>query len=374
MIIQCPKCLAKFKLDDSKVKGEGTKVRCAKCKEVFVVTKEEKAPPPPPPQPEIPAEKEEFDFSSFGAQEEEKEEAPFGFGGGFEGEGVKKEEEKEDTGFSFGGFEEATPKGEEGTGAVPEWGAMSYGEVSLPGSGEAAPKAEEPSFGEFEFKETPGFEPAREELPVPAAPAPPVEEKAPIKEGLPETGAFAEERATEDFGHDLFPDETKEEKKGSPLKTALLLIAICAVIAVPLWYFWSKYTSAKTGEIALVDLNGEYAQNAEAGNIFVVTGRAVNNTDKARSFFQVKGTLFNKKGEKAAQSEVYCGNIFSKKEIETLPRGKIETDLKNKVGGSLSNINLAPGKSVPFMIVFFDLPAEMNEFSAEVTGSQVASE
>ena len=41
MIIQCPKCLTKFKMDDSKVKDEGTKVRCAKCKEVFVVTKEE---------------------------------------------------------------------------------------------------------------------------------------------------------------------------------------------------------------------------------------------------------------------------------------------------------------------------------------------
>lgn len=374
MIIQCPKCLAKFKLDDSKVKDEGTKVRCAKCKEVFVVTKEEKAPPPPPPQPEIPAEKEEFDFSSFAAPAEEKEEAPFGFGGGFEGEGIKKEEEKEETGFSFGGLEGGEPKGEEEKEEAPEWGAMSYGEVSLPGTEAAAPKAEEAPFGEFEFKETTGFEAPQVEAPVPPAPAPPVEEKVSFKEELPEKGAFAEERPPEGFEEEMFPGEEKREKKGFPLKAAFLFIVICAAIAVPLWYFWSKYTSAKTGEIALVELNGEYAQNAEAGNIFVVTGRAVNNTDKARSFFQVKGTLFNKKGEKAAQSEAYCGNIFSKKEIETLPRAKIEADLKNKVGGSLSNINLAPGKSVPFMIVFFDLPAEMSEFSAEVTGSQVASE
>lgn len=372
MIIQCPKCLAKFKLDDSKVKDEGTKVRCAKCKEVFVVTKEEKTPPPPPPQPEAPAEKEEFDFSSFGAQAEEKEEAPFGFGGGFEEEGIKKEEEKEEAGFSFGGFEDEGPEIGEEKEAAPEWGAMSYGEVSLPGTEAAAPKAEEPSFGGFEFKETPGFEPAPIE--APAAPSPPAEEKAPLMEGLPETGAFAEERPPEGFEEELFPGEEKKEKKSFPIKTALLVIVICAVIAVPLWYFWSKYTSAETGEITLADLNGEYARNAEAGNIFVVSGRAANNTDKARSFFQVKGTLFNKKGEKVAQSEAYCGNIFSKKEIETLPRGKIETDLKNKVGGSLSNINLAPGKSVPFMIVFFDLPADMGEFSVEVTGSQVASE
>lgn len=63
MIIQCPKCLTKFKLDDSKVKDEGTKVRCAKCKEVFVVTKEKTPLLPPPAQPVIPVGKEEFDFS-----------------------------------------------------------------------------------------------------------------------------------------------------------------------------------------------------------------------------------------------------------------------------------------------------------------------
>src|SRR4030065_552298 len=83
MIIQCPKCLTKFKMDDSKVKDEGTKVRCAKCKKVFVVTKEEPSPPAPPAQPEVSVEKEEFDIS-FGSSpgEEEKEETSFQAGRG----------------------------------------------------------------------------------------------------------------------------------------------------------------------------------------------------------------------------------------------------------------------------------------------------
>lgn len=373
MIIQCPKCLAKFKLDDSKVKDEGTKVRCAKCKEVFVVTKEAAAPPPPPPPPEMPAEKEEFDFS-FGTSTEEKEEAPFGFGGGFREEEVKKEEE---SGFSFGGLETGEPK-EESKGAVLDWGGMSYGEVSIPGSEEVAPKAEEAPFGGFEFKEATDFEALKEEAPsAPAAPAPPlpsVEEKVSFREELPGTGVSAEEKSLEDFEQEMFPAEAGKAKKGPLLKTVAVVILVCAVIAVPLWYLWKNYKSAETGEITLAELNGSYAQNAEAGNIFVITGKAINNTNKARSFFQVKGILYDKKGERLAQSEAYCGNIFSTKEIATLPRAKIETDLKNKVGSSLSNINLASGKAVLFMIVFFDLPAEMGEFSAEVTGSQVASE
>ena len=40
MIVQCDECNAKFRLDDSKVKEGGTKVRCSKCKHIFIVQKE----------------------------------------------------------------------------------------------------------------------------------------------------------------------------------------------------------------------------------------------------------------------------------------------------------------------------------------------
>lgn len=42
MIIQCDKCSTKFRLDDSRITGNGVKVRCTKCQNVFIV-----APPPP---------------------------------------------------------------------------------------------------------------------------------------------------------------------------------------------------------------------------------------------------------------------------------------------------------------------------------------
>ena len=51
MIVQCDQCNAKFRLDDSKVKEGGVKVRCSKCKNIFIV------------QSETPAE--EADFDSF---------------------------------------------------------------------------------------------------------------------------------------------------------------------------------------------------------------------------------------------------------------------------------------------------------------------
>ena len=40
MIIQCEQCKTRFKLDDSRVKETGVKVRCSKCKHTFIVKKE----------------------------------------------------------------------------------------------------------------------------------------------------------------------------------------------------------------------------------------------------------------------------------------------------------------------------------------------
>ena len=43
MIIQCEQCRTKFKLDDAKVKDKGVKVRCAKCRNVFTVTRDQQS-------------------------------------------------------------------------------------------------------------------------------------------------------------------------------------------------------------------------------------------------------------------------------------------------------------------------------------------
>ncbi len=396
MIIQCPKCLTKFKMDDSKVKDEGTKVRCAKCKEVFVVTKEETSPVPPPVQPEIPVEKGEFDFS-FGSSpgEEGKEEPSFQTGGGF-GEDTTKEPP---TDFSFGEMPEETTKGVEEKVAGPDFGGMAYGDVSFSEPEETSPKAggppsdfefkgEESAFGNVQFNEEEPSSlgaPHEEAFKAPAETvvlSPPVKTEEVSDKVLPQSGVSFQERVVEggfeekefqDEFQDEFPVGGEKETRRSFLKTLSIFALICVVVAVPLWYLWTNYKGAESGQINLAELNGYYTQNAEAGNIFVITGMAVNNTNKARSFFQVKGILFSKKGEKLIQKEVFCGNVFSSKELTTLPRAKLEADLKNKVGSKLSNINLAPGKSVPFTVIFFDLPQDTAEFSVEVVGSQIAS-
>jgi predicted Zn finger-like uncharacterized protein len=46
MIIQCEQCKTRFKLDDSRVKETGVRVRCSKCKHAFIVKKDVSAEEP----------------------------------------------------------------------------------------------------------------------------------------------------------------------------------------------------------------------------------------------------------------------------------------------------------------------------------------
>jgi len=69
MIIQCDHCSARFKMDDSKLANGPVKVRCAKCKEVFVVRPEEPvatvvAPPLPESAPAERTDPSEFSFDT----------------------------------------------------------------------------------------------------------------------------------------------------------------------------------------------------------------------------------------------------------------------------------------------------------------------
>jgi predicted Zn finger-like uncharacterized protein len=40
MIVQCEQCLAKFRLDDSRIPAEKAKVKCSRCQHIFMVSKE----------------------------------------------------------------------------------------------------------------------------------------------------------------------------------------------------------------------------------------------------------------------------------------------------------------------------------------------
>ncbi|HEY6873988.1 MAG TPA: DUF3426 domain-containing protein [Geobacteraceae bacterium] len=500
MIVQCDQCSTKFRLDDSKIKEGGAKVRCSKCKHIFVVQRETPAeetdldsllnglvPPSPeasqgldegsPPGMELAAEpgepsgserpetvgegtggfagKEEFDFDEFSFGDEPASSpaaAPFdaeekggldfgeldldrGDSAGPEAELAGKEPPAhDDNEFSFAeepapsapeveisieGFGEpgvteetldsgTAPPPEEDFSAVPpmeftfepetaavpmeaepqpekepeqpdsfDFGEFEFGEASpaeKPAGGEPATK--EPAAWEWEKQESPAHEHISAPPPYEQIAAPHVPEMPMADEELP-------------------PLSISSRRKGSSiLSIAVTAISVALVLALAgggFYFFkegpaalnkvglgfmakWFGLEAKEEGGIAVRNPVGAFLNNKEAGELFVINGEAVNNFTKPRASVQVKALLYGAKGEVLLQKVAYCGNALSREQLTTLPIARLEAAMANQFGDSLSNLAVQPGKGIPFVIVFTNVPKETTDFGVEVAGSTVASQ
>ncbi len=128
--------------------------------------------------------------------------------------------------------------------------------------------------------------------------------------------------------------------------------------------------SAKEGFISVEKVKGYYLETSDQNRIFVIEGEAVNHWKESRSFLKVKGALLDTKGTKVREREVYCGNILSEKDLKEMSREAIEKSLSSNFGNSFSNVNIQPGKGVPFMIVFPDLNPQAASKSGPAGGGR----
>ncbi|HTP65578.1 MAG TPA: DUF3426 domain-containing protein [Geobacteraceae bacterium] len=289
--------------------------------------------------------------------------------------------------FTFGAEEEKGPedktpitateeKKEEAV--VPEFAAVEFSGETVAGTA-ASKKAE----SEEEFLFTP--EPSAETAPAAILAAPPVEEEPAAKSSFAAQMPYAEE--------ELPPLAISTRKKGRSIfsiaVTVVIVLIVLAVAGIGVYVLkegpvafdrlglsflakWAGVEVPSEGGIAIKNPQGAFMVNKEAGEIFVVTGEAVNNFKKPRASIQVKGSVLGAKGEILAQKTAYCGNVLSKEQLATMPVAKIEESMGSPFGDSLINLGVQPGKSIPFVIVFTNVPKTSAEFSVEVVGSTVA--
>lgn len=127
------------------------------------------------------------------------------------------------------------------------------------------------------------------------------------------------------------------------------------------------------GRIHLANSEGFFVINPDAGRLFVIRGLAVNEFPEARSAISVKGALYDTTGKIIAQKTIFCGNPLEEDALKTLPFRKIEEAMKNQFGADFSNLTTAPGKTIPFTIVFRNVPDKLAEFSVEAGNSTPAT-
>jgi predicted Zn finger-like uncharacterized protein len=425
MIIQCEQCLTKFKLDDSKVKAKGVKVRCAKCRHVFSVTKQPQEIEPQADDAigfEQPADRPVAapatgDGSPFAPLAEEptsalpgKEELGFSFSddvkdsvaGDAETAGPSSELDFSDFDFGDGTPEKdsvtapaaddfgdeslfgdavATPTPEEPAGPITfdfpvEAFADSMGaaEKGRSGSGAAVggnddAKADEPfSLGEIDFGDELASVVVQQFSPGELKPA---QELlfAPLAEAQGQ-----EEPAPQE---ELPPLSIGSRRKQSPLFMGLVIALVVAVMAVLGYVGYSMFGVEKvvkeSGRISIRGVNAAFVKNAVAGELVVISGEAVNEFAGPRAAIQVKGMIYGPNGQVLASKNAFCGNPLTREQLATMPLDKIEAAMANQFGDSLDNLGVQPGKAIPFVIVIAKPPASAKDFGVEPAGSTVAT-
>jgi len=335
--------------------------------------------------------------------------------------------------LDFGAFsfsEEPAPPAQAGAPAA-EPGSASFSDAlqatQAPAASRAAAVADDGfDFDEFTFSQGSAAQPAASATQeIPAAPAPAAAvaaaPAAPAESGAPEPppaqghaasaaplprdggagfefgfGAPAATRVPEPFELDdetLPPLSIASRRKGRSLLTisiiAVSVLVIVALSGAGLYLLqsgpaafdklgigfvaqWFGMESVEEGRITIRNQQAAFFQNKEAGELFVVSGEAVNSFRKARASILVKVSLFDKKGGVLLQKTAYCGNRLSSDQLATLPMAKIESTMNNQFGDSLSNLGVPPGKAIGFVVAISNVPKEAADFGVEVVSSTVA--
>lgn len=352
MIIHCSQCGTRYRFSEEKTKPSGTKVRCVRCRNVFLVMPEEELSSFETIfEPEVPAPESEIPEKGM-LPEAVDQDVPVG--GLFTGVPSSLEAPVEE--------QPASPEPEE---AVKAEDKDFYFDPSEDGEGEHA----------LDFFEDPG---AAEVL---------------------ESDLFADPTVTP--GEDVFTQEPhpdvaspEPEKQGRSvfgrifLLLFFLLVIFCSGIAGYLFWRGEPFNIAHlmnifqqtepaaqkpAGKIYLKGVKSFYVFNQEAGQLFVISGTAVNEFSEGRSGLSVRGMLYDGEGRELRQQTVFCGNPFEKEVLTDMSYKTIEETMNNQFGTTFSNLNIAPGKEIPFSIVFRNLPENLAEFSVEMVSSKPAA-
>ena len=110
---------------------------------------------------------------------------------------------------------------------------------------------------------------------------------------------------------------------------------------------------------------GFYESGSASPRILVIKGQVANLSKAEKSGIRVQATLLDNTDAVLAQQVVYAGNTLSGDAIRKADRDTLSKALGNRFGEGLANMSVAPGKVIPFMVVFFDAPATMDSYKLE---------
>lgn len=355
MIVECPNCSARYRVDDAVLEKE-PRFRCSRCSHIF--------------------------------SHDVDDEAAAAGDSVFEEEGGEDEEPVEGEEPAAAGEPYETGGGEAGTGEEPELPGLGTGgrsEPSRTGPGESLAfsfdsytrdeEAEEPD-EEEETDEGPDAAEGDDDLtfedePVHARPSP-------VRRRSPDEPRFVR-------GEDELRVEPPD--RASPTRPWVVFTAVLALVWVNLALYLRSHPAEAISALSelpvvgrpltedrvlrrrvhLDDLHGSYQRIKDDQLVFVVSGRARNTSTGTLRGVQIESGLYAEGGESVATKSIYCGNAMSLKMVKDLSSKEIS--LLQRLEPP-QRFEIRPGQSAAFTVVFMNPPEGFREFSARVVAAE----
>lgn len=155
-------------------------------------------------------------------------------------------------------------------------------------------------------------------------------------------------------------------------------IPVVSDIQIPFVSQWLEPKQAPQAPLKPIldepSIEGRFVSNKSAGDLFIVTGKVNNPTNTAVSYIRVKGTLMKQNNAKAGTLIAYCGNIIPEDILKSGNISDITKQMGVKQGNQNINVNIKPGTSVRFMLIFSNLPEDLSNFTVALEGFEPAQE
>ncbi len=186
-----------------------------------------------------------------------------------------------------------------------------------------------------------------------------------------------------DAGADLdldSPPTGGKKKEGSKSKGKIFISIFILLLCIgggvgAWWYFDTKSPSTETANvqvsksielITMRDVRQYYVKNEKIGSIFVVEGKMVNDFPIPKELIEVEAAIYAADKTVLASKKQLAGTALSLFQLQVLGKEELESFLHNEIEILTKNTNVPSGGEVPFMVLFYNPPAEVTEFGVKV--------
>jgi hypothetical protein len=156
-------------------------------------------------------------------------------------------------------------------------------------------------------------------------------------------------------------------------KKILVMLLLLAALGAGGYYGYpivmetiNSRTQQPEGTLTPANVQVKALNRTDGRIIYLVRGVVRNDSPGNIGMVQVEAQFRNAAGDVLSKSTSYCGNIFEDSQLVSLDLAKVQSDLQNELGQSLSNASIPPGQSVPFLVILDNPPAGIDRVTVTI--------